>query len=118
MPPMARPILDTVLRSTAGSVAASATSRRAFHNTIAARALKESGNHSDNSEKVSEHVEDHHAKVRRGEQHWKEELASDSESAVKAERDSAADRDAPGSKAEKIERMQRETKGWAESKKD
>jgi len=61
--------------------------RRAFSQTACARVLKE-GNlgHEGRHEEIDKHTRDNLEKQKEGKGQWKDELASESESAVKADR--------------------------------
>ncbi|KAH6679547.1 hypothetical protein B0J14DRAFT_649937 [Halenospora varia] len=72
------------------------------------RALKESDRHNpDQAEQNDKHIKDQLQKQKDGKGHWKPELASDSEEAVAADRQSGSD---------SIEEMQKKTAGHAEKK--
>ncbi|CCF47541.1 hypothetical protein CH063_04194 [Colletotrichum higginsianum] len=67
--------------------------------------LKESSGHAD-SETHEKHKQDSLSKQKQGKGHWKSELASDSEEAIRADRTEAAD----------PKTLQEKTKGHAEEK--
>ncbi|KAM0797059.1 hypothetical protein BDR22DRAFT_965664 [Usnea florida] len=81
---------------------------RPFHKTPARAALSESdhGGHQDVEErkaKIEHHKEDQLGKQREGKGHWKRELGSNSEAAIKADREEITDAE------HDIESLQKET---------
>ncbi|KAH6860648.1 hypothetical protein J4E91_006536 [Alternaria rosae] len=80
--------------------------RAAFSQSIARTAGKESALHSENrAEEIEKKKQEQLNKKKDGKQHWEEQLASDSESAVKADR-SETGKDTK----EQIKELQEETK--------
>ncbi|KAF7917161.1 uncharacterized protein EAE98_010266 [Botrytis deweyae] len=76
------------------------------------RALKESDRHApEKAADYERHKQDQLAKQKEGKNHWKPELASDSEEAVAADRHEHDDHSAEG-----IKELQKETAGHAEEK--
>ncbi|KAK0634732.1 hypothetical protein B0T17DRAFT_611701 [Bombardia bombarda] len=76
--------------------------------------LKESASSDPEPDKFDKHKQDSLAKQKKGQGHWKPELASDSEESVKADRSHAES----GSKSdpEAIKKLQERTKSAAEEK--
>ncbi|KAF4587627.1 Mitochondrial carrier protein PET8 [Ophiocordyceps camponoti-floridani] len=86
---------------------AALTPRRASISTTTCLHLKEST--SQTGTDYDHHKQDSLSKQRRGAGHWKPELASDSEEAVKADRGAAGEKD-------DLRSLQERTKGVAEEK--
>ncbi|RAL62598.1 hypothetical protein DID88_004445 [Monilinia fructigena] len=85
--------------------------RRAFANT-SMRCLKESDRHNPEQAAANErHKQDQLAKQKEGKNHWKPELASDSEEAVTADRHEHSDHSEKG-----IKELQKKTERHAEEK--
>ncbi|KAF1915215.1 hypothetical protein BDU57DRAFT_518083 [Ampelomyces quisqualis] len=82
------------------------TQRAAFHQSIARSAGKESALHSEGrAEEVEKKKQDNLSKQKDGKNQWEEGLASDSESAVKADRNESGT-----STKEQIKKLQEEAK--------
>ncbi|KAI1076521.1 hypothetical protein F5B20DRAFT_319562 [Whalleya microplaca] len=81
--------------------------QRTFTNSPASQAYKESS-HANPDHDPEKHKQDLLSKQKSGKGHWKPELASDSEEAVKADRAGA------GAAAEDVAKLQERTKGAAE----
>ncbi|TKA67010.1 hypothetical protein B0A55_08195 [Friedmanniomyces simplex] len=91
----------------------SAAATRSFRSCGVLGAGKESALHNENrAEEAEAHKQDQLQKQREGKGHWKDELASDSESIVKA------DRNEMGSAKDNIEELQKETARLAKQEKD
>jgi hypothetical protein len=106
----ARALLNTATKALRPSVLSLPTTsaRRSFTPTPRA-ALKESASTDPNSTDYEKHKQDSLAKQKKGEGHWKPELASVSEESVKA------DRMGPKEAGEAaMKRLQEQTKGRAE----
>ncbi|KAI0900337.1 hypothetical protein F4806DRAFT_152486 [Annulohypoxylon nitens] len=96
-----------LFRSAAGvATGRQAIAQRTFTSTSANLVYKES-NHGSDAADPEKHKQDALAKQKAGKGHWKPELASDSEEAVKADR-------ARGDGTEDISSLQNRTKGAAE----
>ncbi|KAL8713030.1 MAG: hypothetical protein Q9220_002890 [cf. Caloplaca sp. 1 TL-2023] len=80
---------------------------RCFHASIRRAALSESDHsehdHEDRKAKIDEHKDDQLQKQKDGKGHWKKELSSNSESAVKADREEVDDVE------EDIDKLQKQT---------
>ncbi|KAK5134083.1 hypothetical protein LTR08_006973 [Meristemomyces frigidus] len=86
-----------------------AASTRSFQSSRIAAAGKESAlNQEGRAEEVEHHKQDQLQKQKEGKGHWKDELASDSESAIKADRGDIEASD------DTIKKMQEETAKQAE----
>ncbi|KAI6085062.1 hypothetical protein F4821DRAFT_241473 [Hypoxylon rubiginosum] len=95
-----------LLRSTASlAFGRQAVAQRTFTSTSANLSYKESS-HGDESHDPEKHKQDLLAKQKAGKGHWKPELASDSEEALKADRHSGGKED--------VKTMQERTKHAAE----
>ncbi|KAA8565567.1 hypothetical protein EYC84_009421 [Monilinia fructicola] len=114
-PPHARESLlsNLPLASTTAArpVSIAVPARRTFANT-SMRYLKESDRHNPEQAAANErHKQDQLAKQKEGKNHWKPELASDSEEAVAADRHEHSDHSEKG-----IKELQKKTEGHAEEK--
>ncbi|KAI1245567.1 hypothetical protein MGN70_012457 [Eutypa lata] len=106
---MASRVLFKTMRPAASFVASRqfAPAQRAFTSSPASLSYKESSN-ADDSRDPEKHKQDLLSKQKQGKGHWKPELASDSEEAVKADRAHSE-----GAK-EDVAKMQERTKSHAE----
>lgn len=98
----------TALRSRASPLRLTPISTRPFHITSARSALSESdhGGHQDTEDRkanIDHHKDDQLNKQKDGKGHWKKELGSNSESAIKADREEITDAE------HDIEGLQKET---------
>ncbi|KAK5112628.1 hypothetical protein LTR62_003943 [Meristemomyces frigidus] len=85
---------------------------RSFQTSRALAASKESTlNQEGRAEEAEAHKQDQLQKQKEGKGHWKDELASDSESIIKADRNEA------GSTSDDIKKLQQETEKLAKDKK-
>lgn len=99
--------------STAARVSRPVAARSSFHTSSARRALSESDHtddHPDRPGTIDHHKEEQLKKQKAGKGHWVKELASNSEAAVKA------DRDEIDATQENIEKLQEETEEMLEGK--
>ncbi|KAL2132823.1 hypothetical protein VTI74DRAFT_3255 [Chaetomium olivicolor] len=103
----ARALLSNTTRALRPSVTP-AISRRTLTQTPRSL-LKESSSTDPSAEDFDRHKQDSLAKQKKGEGHWKPELASVSEESVKADRQGPRD-----TSAEAMKRLQEQTKGRAE----
>ncbi|RYO86526.1 hypothetical protein DL766_003029 [Monosporascus sp. MC13-8B] len=105
---MASRMLLRTTRPAAGFMASrqAAAAQRTFTSSPASLAYKESS-HNDDSRDPEKHKQDMLTKQKEGKGHWKPELASDSEEAIKADR-------ARGRGEEDIAKLQERTKSAAE----
>ncbi|TPX07792.1 uncharacterized protein E0L32_010479 [Thyridium curvatum] len=87
--------------------------RRSIASTASLR-HKESASHNPDSHEVDKHKGDLLKKHKDGQAHWKPELASDSEEAVKADRAETDGGGASSSPAEAMKKLQERTKKAAE----
>ncbi|KAI9672029.1 MAG: hypothetical protein M1829_004573 [Trizodia sp. TS-e1964] len=82
--------MSSVVNALRSSALRSSSFLRTFTSTPHARALKESDRHNENAaEEQDKHLQDSLSKQRDGKGLWKGELASESESAIKADREKA-----------------------------
>ncbi|KAK1065010.1 hypothetical protein LTR74_008286 [Friedmanniomyces endolithicus] len=99
-------------RAAASFTARTTLPTRSFHSCRVLAVGKESELHNENrGEEAEAHKQDQLRKQKEGKGHWKDELASDSESIVKA------DRNEMGSAKENIEELQKETTRLANEEK-
>ncbi|KAL9070006.1 MAG: hypothetical protein Q9161_005179 [Pseudevernia consocians] len=96
------------LRSRASPLRLAPISTRPFHITSARAALSESdhGGHQDTADRkatIDHHKDDQMNKQKEGKGHWKKELGSNSESAIKADREEITDAE------HDVESLQKET---------
>ncbi|KAF2656524.1 hypothetical protein K491DRAFT_715287 [Lophiostoma macrostomum CBS 122681] len=105
-------VLRTIAARRSPLISYSITQRANLHQTIARAAGKESAlGDEGRSEEIENHKQDLLQKQKDGKGHWKEQLASDSESIVKA------DRGEVDASAETIKKLQDETAKLAHEKK-
>ncbi|CAD6584539.1 MAG: hypothetical protein ASARMPRED_001790 [Alectoria sarmentosa] len=96
----------TALRSRASPLRLTPISTRPFHITSARAALSESDHDQDADDrkaKIDHHKDDQLDKQKEGKNHWKGELGSNSESAIKADREEITDAE------HDVEGLQKET---------
>ncbi|KAK4153882.1 hypothetical protein C8A00DRAFT_43259 [Chaetomidium leptoderma] len=107
----ARALLNTATRALRPSALSLTTTTRRSLTQSPRALLKESSSTDPNPEEFEHHKQDSLAKQKKGQGHWKPELASVSEESVKADRQQSAPHETSEAA---MRRLQEQTKGRAE----